>query len=111
MPTALLEALWIYVRRGKIDQLITLLHSRDEVALYFDKSSRIRVPQTEDFINSFGNLFYGHPKLNLQSNESIKVGSEESFISVFTSRLVDQNPDKMPDYSAFKQIWGDLPNG
>ena len=35
--TALLEALWIYARRGKIDTLLNLLFSRDEIALYFER--------------------------------------------------------------------------
>ena len=55
--TALLEALWIYTRRGKIDSLLNLLYSRDEVYLYFEKPSRVGVPKTEEFIKKTEILF------------------------------------------------------
>ncbi len=109
--TALIEALWIYARRGKIDSLLNLLYSRDEVALYFEKPSGVRVPKTEDFIKSSGNLFNGRPQLNLNSNESIQVGSAKSAISVITSRLMNQDEKTTPDYSVFKEVWGHFPTG
>ncbi len=109
--TALLEALWIYARRGRIETLLNLLFLRDEISLQFEKPSEIRLQRKEDLISEVGSLFNGRPKLNLSSNESIFVGSTNSSVNVLTSRLMDQDESKTPNYSLFKEVWGKFPTG
>lgn len=109
--TALLEALWIYSRRGKIDTLLHLLFLRDEIALSFTAPTEIRLQKTQDFVSKAGNLFNGRPQLKLGSNESVFVGSSNSSVKVFTSRLIDQDESSTLNYSVFKEVWGKFPTG
>ena len=92
--TALLEALWIYARRGNIRTLIDLLFSRDEVPLYIENTSPLQSGnvrfQKEDLMSETGNLFYGRPKLEANSKEFIFVGVKNSSVSVNTTRMIDK---------------------
>ncbi len=109
--TALLEALWIYSRRGRIDSLLNVLLVRDEVALLYERPEEPRVERIEDFIKAVENIFSKRPRLNLNSKESVFIGSKDSKIKISTSRLMDQEEENTPDHSGFMQTWGHYPKG
>lgn len=113
--TALLEALWIYARRGNIRTLIDLLFSRDEIPIYFENFSsaqpgNIRF-QKEDLMSESGNLFYGRPKLDVDSKKLIFIGNTNSSVKVNTTRLVSKDGKPTNDFSLFENVWNVRPTG
>jgi AAA15 family ATPase/GTPase len=113
--TALLEALWIYARRGNIRTLIDLLFSRDEVPIYYENFSSSQAGnirfQKEDLMSESGNLFYGRPSLNANSKEFIFISSHNSSLSINTTRIIDKDGKPTNDFSVFEQIWRVRPTG
>jgi predicted ATP-dependent endonuclease of OLD family len=113
--TALLEALWIYARRGNFKTLFDLLFSRDEVPVYVERASPLQIKdirlQKEDLISETGNLFFGRPKLNANSRESILVSSNKASLSVHTTRMINEDGKPTNDFSIFESIWNVRPFG
>jgi AAA15 family ATPase/GTPase len=113
--TALLEALWIYARRGTWQILFDLLFSRDELPVQIEKPSPLQVANVkfykEDLISEVGNLFYGRPSLDANSKKLIFVGSNNSSINVNTTRMIDKDGKPTEDLSIFEQIWRVRPTG
>lgn len=113
--TALLEALWIYATRGKMATLISLLFSRDEISLYYENFSSSQAGnvrfQKEDLMLETGNLFFGRPKLDANSKELIYISSNDSSVSVNTTRMIDEDGKPTKDLSIFEQIWRVRPTG
>ena len=113
--TALLEALWIYATRGKIATLINLLFSRDELSIFYDNFSSSQAGnirfQKEDLMLETGNLFYDRPKLDANSKEFIYVGANDSYVTVNTTRMIDEDGKPTTDLSIFEQIWRVRPTG
>lgn len=113
--TALLEALWIYARRGNMQTLLDLLFSRDEVPVYIEKNSSMQNVnirfQKDDLISEVGNLFYGRPKLNASSQELISIVSDKASLNVNTTRMIGEDGNPADDFSIFENIWGVRPFG
>ena len=66
--TALLEALWIYGKRGIISTLVELLFSRDEVPVYVERNSSSTIGDLKFHYTSFTILdFPGFPILTTES--------------------------------------------
>ncbi len=113
--TALLEALWIYATRGKMATLMSLLLSRDEMSVYYENFSSSQTGsirfQKEDLVSETGSLFYGRPKLDANSRESIYVGANNSSITISTTRMIDKNGKPTNDLKFFEDIWNVRPTG
>ncbi len=109
--TALLEALRIYATRGTNETLLRLLNWRDEIPFYLSDNSRNILFHKEDLVSQAGNIFYGRPKLNLGSNENIKIESRTSSLHIYTTKLMDQDESLISDPIAFQKTWGTLPRG
>lgn len=113
--TALLEALWIYATRGKMATLINSLFSRDEISIYYENFSPSQTGsirfQKEDLISETGNLFCGRPKLDTNSRKSIYVGTDNSSVSVNTTRMIDKDGKPTNNFSLFESVWNVRPTG
>lgn len=113
--TALLEALWIYSRRGNIRTLLDLLFSRDELPVYLERTSPLQNGsirfQKEDLMSEAGNLFFGRPKLDANSKKLISIASKHNSLNVNTTRMVNEDGSPTDDFSIFESIWKVRPFG
>lgn len=107
--TALLESVWVYAQRGTMDTFIDLLALRDEVFIY--KVATELGVKRDNLISGFGNLFYKRPVLDNNSKVSFTIKSIGSFLSVNTTRLVNEEGHPANDFSMFENIWRARPSG
>lgn len=79
--TSLLEAIWLYARRGSVNVLRDLLDARDESRLPLNSDEEV------DGVNApLRYLFYGRPQLNLPG-VMFSVGPEHDYNRVLTLTL------------------------